>query len=220
MGGIFSSGGSQNSIPFCDALLFGRHTKWRYSVYFDWANWLDTPSCVWLKWLDLSHIHSFNIYKLPTLFEAHCHSYRKYFGKKDTWTQSANRWADVGGFLSPGCWVSIKFKSCNERRFVFRASHKRRGICYFISFPHGISNFVLWLHLQVADKVTMEWCMYWVFWNVLDTNRIISSCPGIATNAIVPNLLVHWTTYSLICMTTKSNGVASFPFVAPHEYLI
>ena len=84
-----------------------------------------------------------------------------------------------------------------QRRFVFRASHKGRGICYFISFPHGISNYVCFdcICRWPTKSRGGEWCMYWVFWNVLDTNRIISSCPGIATNAILPCLLIelnHW----------------------------
>ena len=123
-------------------------------------------------------------YKHPNSFEANCQSPENILSRR----------ADVGGFLSPGCRVSIKFKSCNDVLFFGHLTKEGEFAISFLS-PMAFPTMCFDCICRWPTKSRGEWCMYWVFWNVLDTNRIISSCPGIATNGIVPNLLANKTSH-------------------------
>ena len=195
VGGIFSSGYRliTKFNTFFNALSFRHHTKRRYHAYLNWANWLDVLRVIKKAWpqsypfiwqLQTSQFIWSKLSILPKIFwnKGHEHS------------QLHSRWADVGGFLSPGCRVSKKFKSCNEVLFFGHLTKEGEFAISFLS-PMAFPTMCFDCICRWPTKSRGEWCMYWVFWNVLDTNRIISSCPGIATNAFVPNLLAYRTTY-------------------------
>ena len=82
-----ATGWSQNSIPFLMLCPLG--ITQNGGIMLILIGQIDWTYCVWLKRLDLNHIHSFDNYKHANSFEANCQSPQKYSGIKDIWAQSA-----------------------------------------------------------------------------------------------------------------------------------